>query len=103
MIDPNKVREAFAKIETEEGLDFGEVLGDLVEEEGDRLIFVNFDAAEFEKVTLRICELMEIVRQNALVRIPTDAEQSVEGGTWSAPLPGSEDDVRRAGEDTDVV
>lgn len=67
MIDPTKVREAYAGIETEEGLDFGDVLGDLVEEEGDRLLFINFDVAEFGKVTLRICELMEIVRQNALV------------------------------------
>jgi hypothetical protein len=80
MIYPNKVREAYAGIETEEGLDLGEVLGDLVEEEGERLIAVAHSPDEFEKVTLRVCELLEIVRQNALVAIPSDADRSVPDG-----------------------
>lgn len=69
MIDPSKAREAYAGIQTEEGLDLGEVLGDLVEEAGDTLLAVAHSPDEFEAITLRICELMEIVRQNALVSV----------------------------------
>ncbi len=78
-LDPSKVREAYARIETEEGLDLGEVLGDLVDEEGERLIAVAHAPSEFEAITNRILELMEIVRQNALVSIPTDADRTVDG------------------------
>lgn len=79
MIDPSKVREAYAHIDTEEGLDLGEVLGDLVEEEGERLLAVAHAPSEFEAITLRICELMEIVRQNALIAV-ADAHEREETG-----------------------
>lgn len=71
MIDPKLVAQAYAGIEADEdGIDLGVVFSEMVESEGERLLFVSLSASEFEKITRRILELMEIVRQNALVADP---------------------------------
>ena len=80
MIDPAKVREAYAGIQADEGVDLGVMLGDLVDDEGDNLLVVAVGAEEFQAITQRILTLQEIVRQNALVAVPEPDDPA-----WSDP------------------
>lgn len=70
MIESAKVHEAYAGIQTPEGVDLGVMLGDLVDDEGENLLVVALGTEEFEAITQRILTLQELARQNALVKIP---------------------------------